>query len=66
MYFSIKEAMEKAVSRLSSTIGSQPLPSGSELGGEFSISDLKSNETGTLEICMEGIGITFKNEKVYS
>ena len=35
-----------------------------ELGGEFQISDLKTNEQGTLEICMEGINLTFNDAKV--
>lgn len=65
LYFSIKEAMEKAVSRLNDAIGTTAnLPNLSELGGEFQILDLKTNTNGTLEICMEGIGLVFNDEKV--
>jgi hypothetical protein len=65
LYFSIKEAMEKAVSRLNDAIGTTAnLPNLSELGGEFQILDLKTNIHGTLEICMEGIGLVFNDEKV--
>jgi hypothetical protein len=65
LYFSIKEAMEKAVSRLNDAIGTTAnLPNLSELGGEFQILDLKTNMHGVLEICMEGIGLVFNEEKV--
>ena len=58
--------MEKAVSRLNDAIGSTAaLPNLSELGGEFQILDLKTNEHGVLEICMEGINLIFNNEKVF-
>ncbi len=67
LYFSIKEAMEKAVSRLNDAIGTTAnLPNLSELGGEFQILDLKTNMHGVLEICMEGIGLVFNEEKVIS
>lgn len=49
--------MEKAVARLNSSINQNTLPNVSEIGGEFPITDLKTNRTGLLEICMEGIGI---------
>ena len=55
--------MEKAVARLNSAIGNTTSPPSSELGGEFQISDLKTNEQGTLEICMEGINLTFNDAK---
>jgi hypothetical protein len=57
--------MEKAVARLNSAIGTNPAPPSSELGGEFQITDLKTNEQGTLEICMEGVNLTFKDQKVF-
>jgi len=57
--------MEKAVARLNSAIGTNPAPPSSELGGEFQITDLKTNEQGTLEICMEGVNLTFKDKKVF-
>ena len=57
--------MEKAVTRLNDAISTaKNLPNLSELGGEFQILDLKTNEHGVLEICMEGIGLLFNNEKV--
>ena len=56
--------MEKAVARLNSAIGTNPAPPSSELGGEFQITDLKTNEPGTIEICMEGINLTFNDQKV--
>ncbi|CAF0724283.1 unnamed protein product [Brachionus calyciflorus] len=64
LYFSIKEAMEKAVSRLNSTLANSSVsPNVDELGGEFPIYDLKTNENGTLEICMDGIILKFGNIK---
>ena len=57
--------MEKAVARLNSAIGNNTAPPSSELGGEFQISDLKTNEQGTLEICMEGIHLTFNDAKEF-
>lgn len=69
LYFSIKESMEKAVARLNEAIGSTnstaPAPNANEIGGEFPITDLKNNLEGTLEICMDGMGLTFNNEKVF-
>lgn len=69
MYFSIKDAMEKAVTRLNNTLGSNTgmanLPNANELGGEFSICDLKTNETGILEICMDGIGLRFNDKREF-
>jgi hypothetical protein len=65
LYFSIKEAMEKAVARLNSSLNQDTLPNVADIGGEFPITDLKTNETGTLEICMEGIGLKFGEEKEF-
>ncbi|KAK2153965.1 hypothetical protein LSH36_280g00042 [Paralvinella palmiformis] len=59
LYFSVKEAMEKAASR---NTGRLPGP---ELGGEFPIQDLKTGQGGLLQVCMEGIGLLFANSKVY-
>lgn len=64
LYFAIKDAMEKAVARLNSAIGSNATPPSSELGGEFQIYDLKTNEQGTLQICMDGISLAFNEQKV--
>ncbi|PVD33451.1 hypothetical protein C0Q70_04707 [Pomacea canaliculata] len=57
LYFSVKEAMEKAASR---TTGRIPGP---ELGGEFPVQDLKSGQGGLLQVCMEGIGLLLANSK---
>ena len=37
---------------------------GRELGGEFPVQDLKSSQGGLLQVCMEGIGLLFANNKV--
>ena len=55
--------MEKAVSRLN-TLNNTNSASVSDLGGDFAISDLVTNENGSLKICMEGIGLTFEDKKV--
>lgn len=64
LYFSIKEAMEKAVTRLNNSSNNPTQPSGSELGGEFPISDLETDAKGVLQICMDGIGLQFDDKKV--
>ena len=105
LYFSIKEAMEKAVTRLNSAINAQAnssnaasatgaaaaaagsisasttssslampaststnaatvLPNSNELGGAFPICDTETNQQGTIEIGMEGITLTFNDNKV--
>ncbi len=64
LYFAIKDAMEKAVSRLEKSVDKADTPSGSDLGGDFPITDLVSEETGTLQVSMEGIGLVFENKKV--
>lgn len=64
LYFSIKDAMEKAVTRLDNKVNNSETPSGSDLGGEFAISDINTEETGVLQISMDGIGLAFENKKV--
>ncbi|CAF1108470.1 unnamed protein product, partial [Didymodactylos carnosus] len=59
LYFSIKEAMEKAASRIT---GGLP---GQELGGEFPIKDLNTGEGGLLQVCLEGICLVFENDKEF-
>ncbi|CAF2723972.1 unnamed protein product [Rotaria sp. Silwood2] len=59
LYFSIKEAMEKAASRMK---GSLP---GQELGGEFPIRDVNTGEGGILQVCLEGICLIFENDKEF-
>jgi hypothetical protein len=56
--------MEKAVTRLNTANGSASASNGAELGGEFPISDLNTNENGILQITMDGIILTFRNQKV--
>jgi hypothetical protein len=50
--------MEKAAARMK---GSLP---GQELGGEFPIKNLNTGEGGLLQVCVEGICLTFENDKV--
>jgi len=59
LYFSIKEAMEKAASRIKGSLPDQ------ELGGEFPIKDVKTGEGGLLQVCLEGICLTFENTKEF-
>jgi hypothetical protein len=59
--------MEKAVARMNSieiNSANNTTSDGAEIGGEFPIADLNTNETGVIQIGMDGIGITFGNEKV--
>jgi hypothetical protein len=37
---------------------------GTELGGEFPVQDMKTGEGGLLQVCMEGVGLLFANSKV--
>ena len=37
---------------------------GQELGGEFPIRDVSTGEGGILQVCLEGICLTFENDKV--
>ena len=58
--------MEKAVSRLNNTLANSNVsPNVSELGGEFPICDLKTEKNGTLEICMDGISVSFDDGKEF-
>lgn len=58
--------MEKAVSRLNSTLANSNIsPNIAELGGEFPIAELKTSEDGILEIGMDGIGISFGDNKEF-
>lgn len=40
------------------------LHTGPDLGGEFPIQDVVSGEGGLLQVCMEGIGLVFSDNKV--
>ncbi|CAM4856304.1 unnamed protein product [Rotaria socialis] len=57
LYFSIKESMERAASRMKGALPDQ------ELGGEFPIKNLNNGEGGLLKVCLEGIWLTFENDK---
>ncbi|CAF4002832.1 unnamed protein product [Rotaria magnacalcarata] len=57
LYFSIKESMERAVSRVKGVLPDQ------EFGGEFPIKNLINGEGGLLKVCLEGIWLTFENDK---
>jgi hypothetical protein len=37
---------------------------GQEVGGEFPIKDVNTGEGGLLQVCLEGICLTFENDKV--
>lgn len=67
--------MEKAASRMKGTLpgrgdGKVPMrrrswvSAGQELGGEFPIKDVNTGEGGILQVCLEGICLTFENDKV--
>ncbi|CAF1929500.1 unnamed protein product [Rotaria magnacalcarata] len=38
---------------------------GQELGGEFPIRDVNTGEGGILQVCLEGICLTFENDKEF-
>ncbi|CAF0752523.1 unnamed protein product [Rotaria sp. Silwood1] len=59
VYFSIKEAMERAASRMKGSLPDQ------ELGGEFPIKNVNTGEGGLLQVCLEGICLTFENDKEF-
>jgi hypothetical protein len=66
--------MEKAASRMKGTLPGmfrsikyekrKLLYLGQELGGEFPIKDVNTGEGGLLQVCLEGICLTFENNKV--
>ncbi|XP_023247845.1 MAP kinase-activating death domain protein [Copidosoma floridanum] len=57
LYYCIKDAMEKAAAR--GRGGNMDV----ELGGEFPVQDMVTNQGGLLQVCMEGIGLLFANSK---
>ncbi|XP_058788750.1 MAP kinase-activating death domain protein isoform X1 [Phymastichus coffea] len=59
LYYCIKDAMEKAASR------GRGANMDAELGGEFPVQDLVTNQGGLLQVCMEGIGLLFANSKFF-
>ncbi|GAB6028666.1 hypothetical protein CHUAL_004492 [Chamberlinius hualienensis] len=56
VYYCIKDAMARSPIR-----GNMCL---SELGGEFPVLDLSSNEGGILSVCLEGVGVLFAGRRV--
>ncbi|KAL0268470.1 UNVERIFIED_CONTAM: hypothetical protein PYX00_010400 [Menopon gallinae] len=58
LYYCIKDSLERACAR-----GGLGAPG--ELGGEFPVQDLKTNEGGLLQVCMEGVGLLFANSKLF-
>uniref|UniRef100_H2Z2B8 UDENN domain-containing protein n=1 Tax=Ciona savignyi TaxID=51511 RepID=H2Z2B8_CIOSA len=54
LYHCVKEAMEKAAAR-----HNEP-----ELGGEFPVQDMKTNECGLLQVTLDGINLKFINSQV--
>lgn len=67
--------MEKAASRMKGTLPGNTDEKlcmieclyshvGQELGGEFPIKDMSTGEGGILQVCLEGICLTFENDKV--
>ncbi|XP_031781610.1 MAP kinase-activating death domain protein isoform X7 [Nasonia vitripennis] len=57
LYYCIKDAMEKAAAR------GRGANMDVELGGEFPVQDMVTNQGGLLQVCMEGIGLLFANSK---
>ena len=80
LYYAIKESMERAAARRSQEAGSGGGGSGAggaggaaaacglgrELGGEFAVEDQATGEGGLLQVCMEGVGLVFANNKASS
>ncbi|XP_031781606.1 MAP kinase-activating death domain protein isoform X3 [Nasonia vitripennis] len=59
LYYCIKDAMEKAAAR------GRGANMDVELGGEFPVQDMVTNQGGLLQVCMEGIGLLFANSKFF-
>uniref|UniRef100_A0A915HSK3 Uncharacterized protein n=1 Tax=Romanomermis culicivorax TaxID=13658 RepID=A0A915HSK3_ROMCU len=57
LYNCIKGAMERAASR-----GKIALPS-KELGGEFPVQDIETNQGGLLQVRIDGVALTFADKK---
>ncbi|KAJ8675676.1 hypothetical protein QAD02_011462 [Eretmocerus hayati] len=57
LYYCIKDAMEKAAAR------GRGANADLELGGEFPVQDMHTNQGGLLQVCMEGVGLLFANSK---
>ena len=55
--------MERAAARRSEISGSASAGLGRELGGEFPVEDQATGEGGLLQVCMEGVGLVFANNK---
>ncbi|CAF2650409.1 unnamed protein product [Rotaria sp. Silwood2] len=59
LYFTIKETMERAASRMKGSLPDQ------QVGGEFPIKNVNTGEGGLLQVCLEGICLTFENNKEF-
>ena len=76
LYYAIKESMERAAARRSQEtsggggsgggagVAAAACGLGRELGGEFAVEDQATGEGGLLQVCMEGVGLVFANNKV--
>ncbi|XP_068760950.1 MAP kinase-activating death domain protein-like isoform X2 [Montipora capricornis] len=59
LYFCIKESLQRAADRLSDK------GTGVQLGGEFPVKDLSTDEDGCLQVTLEGIGLKFATRRVH-
>lgn len=59
LYYCIKESLQRAADRLSDK------GTGVQLGGEFPVTDLDTNESGLLQVTLEGIGLKFVKRRVH-
>ncbi|XP_020620747.1 MAP kinase-activating death domain protein-like isoform X3 [Orbicella faveolata] len=59
LYYCIKESLQRAADRLSDK------GTGVQLGGEFPVKDLSTNESGLLQVTLEGIGLKFATRRVH-
>lgn len=58
LYTAMKEAMERAAIRGKVTL------SGRDLGGEFPVQDMESNQGGLLQVRIDGITLLFEERQV--
>ncbi|KAK2569106.1 MAP kinase-activating death domain protein [Acropora cervicornis] len=59
LYFCIKESLQRAADRLSDK------GTGVQLGGDFPVKDLSTDEDGHLQVTLEGIGLKFETRRVH-
>lgn len=58
LYAALKEAMERAAIRGKVTL------TGRDLGGEFPVQDMESNQGGLLQVRMDGVSLLFEDRQV--